>query len=89
MKTEPILLPVKKGSVSANDVARLRKAGVLVFFHDNPSDIRLLRPSCEVDGGALLKCAMKALTDKHCAAASSQRELFAELVSQMLEQSDG
>ncbi len=58
---EPTLLPVKPGSLSADDKAALRDAGVIVIEHENPQELRLLRPSADVDAGTMFACAMEAL----------------------------
>lgn len=58
---EVTLLPVKPGSLTIEDKTILREVGVIVIEHENPHEIRLLRPSAEVAASDLLMCAMKAL----------------------------
>jgi hypothetical protein len=56
---EPAILPVKPGTISAEDKAALREIGVLVIEHEHPSEIRILRPFSEIEGGDLLLAAMR------------------------------
>lgn len=77
--SEPLILPVKPGSISKADKAKLSKAGVIVVEHDNPSELRLLRGHSELDSNDLLSCAMKALTaDEY---GTMQRDTFTRLVA--------
>ena len=62
--SEPLLLPVKPDTLNAKDKAALRNAGVIVIEHDNPSELRLLRPTAELDSCDLLRCAMQGLMNK-------------------------
>ena len=78
--TEPMLLPVRPGTLSRADKRALRAAGITVIEHDAPSELRLIRPSADLDGGALLACALRALTEGD--SAFSQRALFTKLVAQ-------
>lgn len=80
---EPIILPVKPGTLTVKDKAELRKAGVIVIEHDNPAELRLLRPLAELDSSDMLLCAMKALTSDKTMT-SQARETFAVLVCQAL-----
>jgi hypothetical protein len=80
LMTEPVLLPVKPGTLNAKDKATLRKAGVIVIEHDNPSELRLLRPSSELDGGDLLRAALTALMKRTGTCGNDQREAFAVAV---------
>ncbi len=73
---EPCLLPVKPGSLSESDKAALREAGIVVIEHESPSELRLLRPTYELDSSALFLAAMKALNTNR-ALASEAREAFA------------
>lgn len=70
--TEPTLLPVTPGSLSADDKATLREAGVIVIEHEHPETLRLLRPAADLDSSELLACAMKALCDPNNASVSVQ-----------------
>lgn len=74
---EVTILPVKPGSVSDADKAALRAAGVLVIEHDSPNDLRLLRPSSDLQGLPLLRAAVKALKSGNSFGAAEQRQAFA------------
>lgn len=63
--TEPTLLPVRPGSLSAEDKALLREAGVIVIEHESPETLRLLRPWVDVDSSQMLMCALNALCDEN------------------------
>lgn len=78
--SEPLLLPVKPDTLNAKDKAALRNAGVIVIEHDNPSELRLLRPSAELDSSDLLRCAMQGLMNKDGMYGAGQREAFAKAV---------
>lgn len=58
---EPMILPVRPGTLDAYDKGELRKIGVVVIEHENPEELRLLKPMMEVSGSALLAAALKAL----------------------------
>lgn len=60
---EPVILPVRPQTISAKDKAALRKAGVIVIEHENPEELRLLRPSSDVSSSDMLRCALEALAD--------------------------
>lgn len=78
---DPTILPVKPGSLNKRDKSALRKAGVIVIEHDDPSSIRLLRPAVEIDSSDLLRCAMRALVSDS-SWGRNQRETFAKLVAE-------
>jgi nucleoside-diphosphate-sugar epimerase len=59
--SEPAILPVCPQSLSDRDRAALRRAGVVVIEHENPDELRLLRPSADVDASDMLRCALTAL----------------------------
>lgn len=82
---EPTLLPVRPGTLTDKDKATLRKASVIVIEHENPNELRLLRPSGDLNGDDLLHCAMRALVVKTGVHGSDQREAFAHLVAAALD----
>lgn len=81
--SDPIILPVRPGSLSAKDKAALRRAGVIVIEHEQPDELRLLRPRSEVDAGQMLNCALQALVKKggYRSDGSDQREAFTQLLA--------
>lgn len=83
---EPTLLPVKPGTLTKQDKATIRKAGVIVVEHENPTELRLIKPSAEIGSSDLLRCAMQALAaDRgYGATGAAQRETFAKLVAEFL-----
>lgn len=84
LRKEPLLLPVKPGSISDSNKEALCQAGVIVVEHENPSELRLLRPSSEVDSSAMLRCAMAALLSEAGTSACSQRERFTVLLGELI-----
>ena len=69
---EIALLPVKSGTISAEDKAALREAGVVVVEHEAPETLRLLMPMAEVGASDLLGAAMFALVDSGDASTAAQ-----------------
>ncbi len=84
--SEPILLPVKTGSISKRDRAALRKGGIIVIEHENPTELKLLRPLVEVESSDLLRLALKALCVEggYDSKGNEQREAFAIGLNQLL-----
>lgn len=78
--SEPMLLPVKPGTLNAKDKKALSAAGIIVIEHDHPEEIRLLRPGAELESSDLLRCAMAGLMDRSGSYGVSQRETFAKAV---------
>lgn len=75
--SEIAILPVVPGSLSKADKAALRKAGVVVLEHADPSSLRLIRPTAELDSSDMLACAMKALqSSKGSSGGDAQRIAF-------------
>lgn len=82
---EPLLLPVKPGSISAADKGKLSKAGIVVIEHEHPETLRLIRASLpDVDACDMLKCALKALSSSDGMSAKDQRAMFTTLLSAVL-----
>lgn len=69
---EIALLPVKAGTISAEDKAALREAGVVVVEHEAPETLRLLTPTAELGTSDLLASAMFALVDGGHASTAAQ-----------------
>lgn len=84
---EPLLLPVQPGSLSDYDRDQLRAMGVTVIEHENPSELRLLRPCSELDSSTLLRCAMKALAyvGDNFNQGLQQRAMFARFVAEAVD----
>lgn len=90
--SEPILLPVKPGSLSAKDNTVLRRAGVIVIEHEAPETLRLLRPNAELDSSlrqaqTMLTCAVHALSaapSDTSHSATKQRAAFVEGLAKAL-----
>lgn len=60
-KPEPTIMFVKPGAISADDKATLHGAGVLVIEIDDPQAAKLVRAGVELDAGAMLDAAAKAV----------------------------
>jgi len=84
---EKVMMPVKPGTVSEKDKIKLAKIGIVVIEHENPSELRLIRPSSELDNSDMLFCALKALTFKpqYGSDGDKQREQLAILLTQQIE----
>ena len=86
--SEPIILPVRPGSITSRAKSDLRKAGVIVVEHENPSELKLIRPSSEVDSPTLLKSALLALckeSEKYGESSGKfQREAFTIALNEFL-----
>ncbi len=83
--SEVAILPVKPGTLTKADKAELKKAGVIVVEHENPSELRLITPTTQVSSGDMLYCAMKALRASTGVSAQNQRETFAVLMANLIE----
>ena len=89
---EVTLLPVTPGSLTSEDKAILREAGVIVVEHENPSELRLLRPCAELSASDMLMAAMKALvtSDTDYSRGTLQRQSFTKfLADAMIKRHDG
>lgn len=81
MNTEPCILPVKPGRISEADRLALAGAGVIVFEHPNPSEVRLLRPSTELDSGDLFFAAMQALNTPKTYASDTRQDFAVHVLA--------
>lgn len=61
MPTDPALMLVKPGAVSAEDKTALRDAGVIVVEVEDPSAVRFMRAGYELPTTALLGAAVEAI----------------------------
>jgi hypothetical protein len=55
------IMPVKPGTISADDKAALKEIGVVVIEHEDPGSLRLITPLNETSQGTMLRAAIKAL----------------------------
>lgn len=83
--SEPLLLPVKPGSLSRADMRKLSAAGIIVVQHECPGDLRLIKPSLEISAGDILRCALKALVSSADYGAREQRFAFLKMLSESME----
>jgi len=81
---EPLIMPVKPGSLNADDKKALSDAGIIVIEHPEPETVRLLRPAAELSGSQMLLAAMRALTLQGYGE-SSMRAHFTTQIAKMLE----
>ena len=58
---EPLIMPVKPGTLSRSDKSKLTKLGITVFEHPEPGSIRLLKPSVNIEAGKILLSALMAI----------------------------
>jgi hypothetical protein len=80
MSTLPeLLVVVRLGSMPDITRARLESLGFVVVQVNDPADVRLLRPSGEIEAGPLLRCALAALAGGSFA--GEQRENFVRLLA--------
>jgi len=87
---EPMIMPVRPGTLDAYDKRELRKIGVVVIEHENPEELRLLKPMAEVSGGAMLVAAVRALTQPGGNYVTSAQTQFArEVAAAVLKQHAG
>ena len=56
------ILPVRPGTLSADDKAALRESGVVVIEHENPAELQMLVPvSSDLPRGPVLDAALTSL----------------------------
>lgn len=84
---EPAILPVKPGTLSAEDKAALREIGVVVIEHENPSELRILNTLSEIPASDMLRCALKALatSDNDYNRGTLQRSNFTKLMAALVD----
>ena len=78
------IMPVKPGTLSKSDIAKLEKANIIVIEVDDPSLIKLIRPSMEISGDDLFFASMRALSHANGLSATEQREMFTSAVFSLL-----
>lgn len=78
MKEQPYLMPVKAGTISDKDIAKLEAAGVTVFECEDPTAIKFINPQFSIGGGELLQVALDALnhSPSYGSSGKEQREQF-------------
>lgn len=88
--SEPMILPVKPGTVSELDKAKMAEVGVVVIEHPNPEEVRLLRAHGEIPAGMLLRCALRALAHQNADVMGSgpNRFKFFQLLAEGIEKDD-
>lgn len=62
--TDPAILFVKPGAVSAADKTALHDAGVVVVEVENPHDVKLVRASATIAGDAMFSALLGAVVEE-------------------------
>lgn len=60
-KSEPTIMFVRPGAVSADDKTTLHGAGIIVIEIDDPQAVKLVRAGVELEAGAMLNAAARAV----------------------------
>lgn len=82
--SDPVIMFVKPGAVSADDLGRLWQVGVCVVQVESPADVKMMRAGVEISTSEMLSCAAKAL-----AKADMQTKVtFAEAVCGVIRSKD-
>ena len=84
--SEPLIMPIRHGSLSPHDKKKLSDAGVIVIEHDHPDSLKILRPSSVLSSDDMTLAALKALTGKSSLTNEARSE-FAFLVARAFEAS--
>ena len=84
--SEPIIMPIRHGSLSPNDKKKLADAGVIVIERDHPDSLKILRPSSVLNSDDIALAALKALTGKSSLTNEARSE-FAFLIARAFEAS--
>lgn len=79
--TEPAILFIKPGAISADDKTLLIAAGILVVEIEDPQSAKFVRPTTELDGNELLQCAMKGLKGYEAATRDFGKALMAAILA--------
>lgn len=69
------ILFVKPGSISKTGKRKLSKAGIILIEHDDPLSVKFVMATPEIENGALLSCAMKAVASCKFATSNFGNEL--------------
>ena len=83
---EPLIMPIRHGSLSPHDKKKLSDAGVIVIEHDHPDSLKILRPSSVLSSDDMTLAALKALTGKSSLTNEARSE-FAFLIARAFEAS--
>lgn len=86
--SEPLIMPIRHGSLSPHDKKKLSDAGVIVIEHDHPDSLKILRPSSVLSSDDMTLAALKALTGKNSLTNEARSE-FAFLIARAFEASMG
>lgn len=81
MMTDPAILFVKPGAISARDKKTLQKAGVLIIEIENPADAKFTRAHAELSSTEMLLAAAKAIYQSNMAL---PRELFGKMICEAI-----
>lgn len=84
--SEPLIMPIRHGSLSPHDKKKLSDAGVIVIEHDHPDSLKILRPSSVLNSDDMTLAALKALTGKSLLTSEARSE-FAFLIARAFEAS--
>ena len=84
--SEPLIMPIRHGSLSPHDKKKLSDAGVIVIEHDHPDSLKILRPSSVLSSDDMTLAALKALTGKSSLTNEARSE-FAFLIARAFEAS--
>ena len=61
--SDPSILFVKPGAISAEDKSTLKESGVIVVEIGDPSAVKFIKASTELSGGDILRAACEAIVD--------------------------
>ena len=81
--TDPSILFVKPGAISAEDKAELKSVGIIVIEIDDPGSVKFIRAGVEIASSDLLGIAMRAMKDETAGGASA-RSIFGRLLTEQL-----
>ena len=83
--TDPSILFVKPGAISADDKAELKSVGIIVVEIDDPGSVKFIRAGVEIASSDLLGIAMRAMKDENTTAgAPMARTIFGRLLVEQL-----
>lgn len=80
--TEPTILFVKPGAISAEDTATLRQAGVIVVGIESLKDAKFVRAGVELNAGSMLTAAAHAINQSDLAQKEFGRAVCAAIDAQ-------
>lgn len=83
--SDPAILFVRPGAIKPRDRKALQAAGVVVIEVDDPLNMKFVRASTELSGGALLVAAAKAISESGYN--TSAKELFGKALVEAIKAS--